>query len=117
MAVIKIAGVEVARPASVQVGRFDLTKSDRSASGRMVMEVVRTGIRRVDVTWRYLPDPDLKTILDVIAANKPFMLVEYPDAGGQQQMMAYTGDIIYSAGHTRNGVRYWEEVTIPFIEQ
>lgn len=117
MAVIKIAGVEVARPASVQVGRFDLTKSNRSASGRMVMEVVRAGIRRVDVTWRYLPDPQLQQILDLIAANKPFMLVEYPDAGGQQQMMAYAGDIAYSAWHTRGGVRYWGEVTIPFIEQ
>lgn len=117
MATIRIVGVEVARPAEVRVGRFDLTKSNRSASGRMVMEVVRAGIRRVDVTWRYLPDPQLQQILDLIAANKPFMLVEYPDAGGQQQMMAYTGDIVYSAWHTRHGVRIWEEVTIPFIEE
>jgi|LSQX01.2.fsa_nt_gb hypothetical protein len=117
MATIRIAGVEVARPAEVRVGRFDLTKSNRSASGRMVMEVVRAGIRRVDVTWRYLPDPELQTILSVIAANKPFMLVEYPDAGGQQQMTAYTGDITYSAWHTRGGVRIWEEVSIPFIER
>jgi len=117
MALIKIAGVEVARPAEVRVGRFDITKSERSASGRMVMEVVRAGIRRVDVTWRMLPDPDLKRILDLIAANKPFMLVEYPDVGGQAQMMAYTGDIIYSAWHQRGGVRYWDEITIPFIEE
>lgn len=117
MATIRIAGVEVSRPAEVRVGRFDLTKSNRSASGRMVMEVVRAGIRRVDVTWRMLSDSDLRTILDVIAANKPFMQVEYPDAGRQETMIAYTGDIIYSAWHTRNGVRYWEEITIPFIEQ
>ncbi len=117
MATIRIAGVEVSRPAEVRVGRFDLTKSNRSASGVMVMEVVRAGIRRVDVTWRMLSDSDLRTILDVIAANKPFMMVEYPDAGGQQQMMAYTGDITYSAWHTRNGVRIWEEVSIPFIER
>ena len=95
--VFKIAGVEVARPAEISVGRFDLTKADRAASGVMVMEVVRAGIRRVDVTWRYLPDPQLQQILDLIAANKPFMTVEYPDAGGQQQMVAYTGDITYSA--------------------
>lgn len=117
MATIRIAGVEVSRPAEVRVGRFDLTKSNRSASGRMVMEVVRAGIRRVDVTWRMLSDSDLRTILDVIAANKPFMQVEYPDAGRQETMIAYTGDIIYSAWHTRGGVRYWEEITIPFIEQ
>jgi len=83
----------------------------------MVMEVVRAGIRRVDVTWRMLSDSDLRTILDVIAANKPFMQVEYPDAGRQETMIAYTGDITYSAWHMRSGMRYWEEITIPFIEQ
>lgn len=114
---LKIAGVEVARPAEISVGRFDLTKSNRSASGVMVMEMVRAGIRRVDVTWRYLPDPDLQTILDLIAANKPFVEIEYPDAGGQQTMTAYTGDIAYGAWHRVNGVRYWSEISIPFIER
>lgn len=114
---IKIAGVEVARPAEVRFGRFDLSKAERAASGRMVMDIVRAGIRRVDVTWRYLPDPELQKILNLIAANKPFMQIEYPDAGGQQTMSAYTGDITYSTWHTRNGVRYWDEITIPFIEE
>ena len=114
---LKIAGVEVARPAEISVGRFDLTKSNRSASGVMVMEVVRAGIRRVDVVWRYLPDPDLQTILSLLAVHKPFVQIEYPDTGGQQTMTAYTGDIAYSAWHTVNGVRYWKEITIPFIER
>lgn len=117
MADLYIAGVKVARPADIRVGRFDLTKSNRTASGKMVMEVVRAGVRRVDVTWRYLPDADLQTILDVLAANKPFFSVRYPDAGGEQTMTAYVGDINAGLWHTVGGVRYWSEVTLALIEQ
>jgi len=113
---IFIAGVQVARPAEVKVGRFDLTKANRTASGRMVMEYIATK-RRVDITWKYLPDAELKKILDLLAQNKPFFTLSYPDAGSQQSMTCYAGDINTSLWHTRNGVRYWSEVSIPFIEQ
>ena len=43
------------------------------------------GFGGADVTWRYLPDPDLQAILDVIAANKPLMLVEDSDAGASSK--------------------------------
>jgi len=117
MAEIRIAGTLVARPAEVKVGRFDITKSSRTASGRMVMEVIRPGVRRVDVVWRYIPDADLQVILNLLAANKPFFTLEYPDAGGQKTMTCYAGDVNTTLWHTRGGVRYWEEVSVPFIEQ
>lgn len=104
-------------PARVDVGRFDLTKSGRTASGRMAMDIVRAGVRRVDVTWEYLPDEDLKTLLDVIAANKPFFQLRYPDAGQEETMQAYVGDIMTSLWHTIGGVRYWKSVELSFIEQ
>lgn len=113
---ITIAGVQVANPAEVKVGRFDLTKSSRTASGKMTMEIIANK-RRVDVIWRMLPDDQLKQILDLIAAHKPFFSISYPDAGGTATMICYAGDINTSLWHTINGVRYWEEVSIPFIEQ
>lgn len=116
MAILTIAGVPVANPAEIKISRFDLTKSNRTASGRMVMEVVRAGVRRVDVTWRYLPDSDLKTILDVLAANKPYFQVTFPGPSGTETMTAYAGDVTTTLWHTRGGVRYWSEVSVPFIE-
>lgn len=116
MALLTIAGVQVANPAEVKIGRFDLTKSNRTASGRMVMEYIATK-RRVDVVWRYIPDADLQVILNLLAANKPFFTLEYPDAGGQQTITCYAGDINTSLWHTINGVRRWSEVSISFIEQ
>ena len=113
---LKIAGVSVKAPTDLKIGRFDLTKSGRTASGKMVMEVIATK-RRVDVVWKMIKDSELQTIINTITANKPFFSVEYPDAGGTQTMTCYSGDIVTSLWHTIDGVRYWEEVSIPFIEQ
>jgi hypothetical protein len=113
---LKIAGVSVKAPTDLKIGRFDLTKSSRTASGKMVMELIATK-KRVDITWKMLPDDELQKIIDTITANKPFFSLEYPDAGGTKTMTCYAGDIVTSLWHTKNGVRYWEEVSIPFIEQ
>ena len=113
---LKIAGVSVKAPSEVNIGRFDLTKSGRTASGKMVMDIIATK-RRVDVVWKMLPDNELQKIIDTITANKPFFSLEYPDAGGTKTMTCYAGDIVTSLWHTKNGVRYWEDVSIGFIEQ
>lgn len=113
---LKIAGVQVASPAELTVGRFDLTKAGRTASGDMVMDLIATK-RRVDVVWKMLKDSDLQTMLATITAHKPFFTLQYPDAGGSKTMTCYVGDITTSLWHTLGGVRYWEEVTIPFIER
>ena len=113
---LKIAGVAVKAPSELKIGRFDLTKSTRTASGKMVMDLIATK-RRVDVVWKMIPDSELKKIIDTITANKPFFSLEYPDVGGNKTMTCYAGDITTSLWHTRYGIRYWEEVTIPFIEQ
>jgi hypothetical protein len=113
---LKIAGVSVKAPTDLKIGRFDLTKSSRTASGKMVMELIATK-KRVDITWKMLPDNELQKIIDTITANKPFFSLQYPDAGGSKIMTCYAGDIITSLWHTIDGVRYWEEVSVPFIEQ
>ena len=113
---LKIAGITVKAPTELKVGRFDLSKSSRTASGKMVMDIIATK-RRVDVVWKMLKDSELQQILDLITANKPFFSLEYPDAGGTKTMTCYAGDILTSLWHTKNGIRYWEEVSIAFIEQ
>ena len=113
---LKIAGMTVATPSELKVGRFDISKSDRVASGKMVMEIIATK-RRVDVVWKYIKDDELQTIIDTITANKPFFTLEYPDAGGTQTMTCYSGDIMTGLWHTVGNIRYWQDVSIGFIEQ
>lgn len=112
-----IAGWVAPNPRELKVSRFDLTKSARTASGRMVMEVIRAGVRRLDVTWDKMADSDYQTLLNVLAAHKPFFSVQYEDAGGPQTMICYAGDISAAAWHRVGGVRYWSDVSVALIEQ
>lgn len=114
---IYIAGKLVARPANVDIGYFDLTKSERSSSGLMLMEIIRKDIRRVDVSWSYLPDDKLFEIIQTISNNKPFFTLKYLDTGGYNEIICYAGDIRISTWQRIGGVRYWKEVAIPFIER
>jgi hypothetical protein len=114
---IKIQGTLIKTPSELKVGRFDLTKSSRGASGKMKMQIIRKNIRRIDCIWKMITDSELQLILDTISTYKPFFTLEYPDAGGTTTINCYTGDINTTLWHEKNGVRYWEEVSIPFIEQ
>lgn len=113
---LTIAGIKVASPTELKIGRFDLTKSGRTASGKMVMDIIATK-RRLDVSWKMIADSDLQGILDAIANNKPFFEVSFPGRAGTEAMIAYAGDINTSLWHRIDGIRYWSEVTIPLIEQ
>ncbi len=113
---LTIAGVTIKTPSELKIGRFDITKSSRTGSGKMVMDIIAPK-KRVDVTWKMIADSDLETIINTITANKPFFSLEYPDAGGMVTITCYAGDINTSLWHTKGGVRYWSEVSIPFIEQ
>lgn len=118
MAVLRIAGVEVAPPTDLRVTRFDLTKTERAASGRLVSEIIRPDVRRLTVTWEYLPDPLLREILDLLAAFKPFVDLEYEDAGKIETMTAAVeGEIEYGMAHKVRGVRYWSHISIAFVER
>ncbi|MBE3590013.1 MAG: hypothetical protein IMW98_04200 [Firmicutes bacterium] len=116
MALITIAGTPIVDPSEIKLGYFDLTKSSRTASGRMVMEIVATK-RRLDLTWQKIADADLQAILDVIAAHKPFFVVTFPVPGGTASMTAYVGDINTGLWYTVGGVRWWQDVSFALIEQ
>lgn len=115
---ITINGQQIANPASVELGKFKLTKSSRSSSGLMNMDIIATK-RKIDLNWDKIAGADLKLILDILD-GQVFHQVAYPDpqgAGGQSTITAYAGDITQRAWHQLNGVRYWENVSIGLIER
>lgn len=118
MALITLDGVTITNPGEIKLGKFNLTKSGRTASGLMVMEIIATK-RKVDLSWSKLSDADLKTILDLLDTGA-FHTLTYPDPqgpGGQRTVTAYVGDIETGLWHTVAGVRYWDGVKIPLIER
>lgn len=112
-----IDGVPIKTPTELKVGIYRLSKAERTASGKMVMEVIAIK-RRLDLTWEIIADDDLSTILDVLE-SKVFHTVTYPDpqSGESHTITAYVGDITQEAFQRRAGKRFWRNVSIALIEQ
>ncbi|WDU82267.1 DUF6711 family protein [Caloramator sp. Dgby_cultured_2] len=111
-----INGITIKTPTDLKVGVFRITKSERTASGKMMMEIIAVK-RRLDLRWEIISDTDLQTILNVLE-SKVFHTVVYPDPqkGENATITAYVGDINMEAWQ-KIGNRYWREVSIALIEQ
>ncbi len=112
-----IDSIAIKTPTELKVGTFRITKSERLASGKMVMEIVAVK-RRLDLSYTIIRDTDLKQILDLLA-SKVFHDVVYPDPenGEAAAITVYVGDTGQQAGQKVDGTRYWLDVSISLIEQ
>lgn len=115
---LTLNGVEIPNPSKIDVGKFNLAKAGRSASGLMTMEIIARK-RSVTVQYSHLSDPDLKVILDQLD-SKTFHQFTYPDpqgAGGTLTLTVYVGDLAYKPWKKRGGIWWWQEISIPLIER
>jgi len=115
--VVLINAQQVAQPGSLEVGKFRLTKSSRTAAGTMVMDLIAIK-RQVQLGWNHISGTDLETVLDILDGGV-FHELTFPDPQGGESttITVYVGDIAYKAWHFRDGVRYWENVSVTLIER
>jgi len=118
VAMVTLNGVALPNPSDIEVGKFNLTKAGRSASGLMNMEIIARK-RSVTLKYSHLSEPDLRVIMDQLD-SKIFHQLECPDPqgdGGARSMTVYAGDLAFKPWRTVNGVWWWRDVTIPLIER
>ncbi|ALV20766.1 DUF6711 family protein [Carnobacterium antarcticum] len=117
---LAINGASVKQPKSFNFGVMDLDgESTRNAKGKMTRDIIRTGIRKIELEWGPLSDGEISSILQ--AVNVSFFSVSYPDAmtGGQRTGTFYVGDRSapsYSWNDKYKSMK-WEGLSMNFIEQ
>lgn len=117
---LTINGVQVKPPKSMGFGLMDLDgESTRNAAGKLVRDVIRKGIRKIDLEWGPLSDSEISSILNSVSDS--FFSVTYPDAltGGQQTRTFYVGDRTapsYSWNDVYKALK-WEGLSMNLIEQ
>lgn len=118
---IKINGAWIPTPISYGWGMSDLDVSaERTASGILIRERIRSGVRKLTFTWDLIADVEMfyafMRILDSLPAT---FEVTYPDAVGEMQTRTmYRSDVStemyrYDVA-TNNG--YWKGCKVSFIE-
>lgn len=103
-------------PADVDIGYFDLVQAERAEDGTMYINFIAEKMR-IDVTWKVLTNSQWSQILEAIRDRRPYFYIQLQvQSGSIIEALVYVGDRKAKMGHIRNGVRYWYDATVSFIQ-
>lgn len=112
-----INGVSIKRPHDFKIERYRITKSERVASGKMVMEHIARK-RKFYLTWEAIDASELNKILDIIwETNSCFFTFSYVESNTTKTAKCYVGSIPSTLYRTGDGDWIWKDVSMNFIEQ
>jgi hypothetical protein len=114
---VKISGVFIKslQPEKFTVERYNLTKSGRVASGKMMMDLIAKK-RRLDLEYEVISGADFEKILSLIDGTKMFFTVEWEDYTGWNSAVCYAG-AIPNTHYRGNSGYYYKGVKFALIEQ
>jgi hypothetical protein len=113
LALLKVNGVDIADPSSLQVDIMDLDgTTNRNAKGDLVRDRIAVK-RKISLEWPALTPTQISTLLK--AVQNVFFTCTYPDPveGIDQTKTFYVGD--RSAPLYKKGL--WESLKMDFIEK
>lgn len=114
---IRVNGVKIKQPNKPKLSSYNLTKSGRTSSGSMTMDLVAKK-RKLFLAYEVLSGKELEFIMDLIDGDDMFFNVEYNENGREKSMTAYVGEVSRTVErHDRLGGYYWSGVSFNFIEQ
>lgn len=112
----KINGVTIKRPSDFKTEFYRVTKSNRTASGKMVMDHIARK-RKFFLSFSVLSAAELQEILNIIwETTNVFFTFEYIEDNVWKSATCYVGPISKTLLRT-GGVWFWKDVTMNFIEQ
>lgn len=113
---IKVNSVTISTPSSFKVSLEDISKADRNAKGKIIIERITTK-RKLELSYNYLSQADLATLLTAISAV--FFTVEYPDpmTGALRTGTFYSGSKSAGAIDYKAGVMRWKDFAVNLIEE
>lgn len=115
--IYKLNGVIIKSPHPFKIERYNITKSSRVASGKMMMELIAKK-RKFYFTYEAIDATELNKILDIIWENPSmFFELSYVENNTIKTATVYTGAIPTELYRTDIGAWVWTNVTFDLIEQ
>lgn len=112
---LKINGVLIKTPSQASLESYNLTKSGRVATGKMMMDLIAKK-KKINVAYESISAADMKVIEAAIDGTAMFFKVEYDLPEGYGTITCYSG-AIKKQYYRRRGGWYWKDVAFALIEQ
>jgi hypothetical protein len=115
MALVTVSGVALPTPTELQVGYFDISKAERNASGRMIIERIATK-RKLFLTYSFVTPNDMAFILRTIAPTSYTVTYYDPHDNQMKSGSFYCGDRQLGFLDYQNGIPRYKEFNFNLIE-
>ena len=115
MALITINGVALPTPTELQVGIMDISKAERNANGRMIIERIATK-RKLFITYAFLTESDASLVLRQVAPTYYNVTYLDPQDKTMKSGTFYCGDRQLGMVDYQNGVARYKDLGFDLIE-
>ena len=115
--ILIVDGVGLPDPSEMQQSDYDLTDSERNANGKMVSQIIRENIHKIEVKWKLLRPDDYMVIRQAI--RKKFGIdVRYfiPEENSKGTLSMYVGDRTTPIYTYSEGQPVYKDFSLNFIE-
>ncbi len=115
--ILIVGGVSLPDPSEMTILDYDISESDRNANGKMVSQIIREDVHKIECKWAMLRPDDYMAIRRAI--KKKFGLsVKFfiPVQNEEGELEMYAGDRKTPIYTYVDGVPVYKDFTLNFIE-
>ena len=115
---LRINGIEIKKPTSWKIERYNITNLERTAAGLMCGDLIAKK-RKFYFTYKAISATDLDNILNLIwETDNLFYELTYEENDVTKSATVYVGSIPFSLHHAGHGEEWiWRDVTFNLIER
>jgi len=115
MALITVSGVALPTPTAFQVGIMDVSKAERNATGKMIIERIAVK-RKLFLTYSYITQSDASSILKLVSPTYYTVTYLDPQDNAMKSGQFYCGDRQLGFIDYFNGVARFKDFNFNLIE-
>lgn len=115
--ILIVGGVTLPDPSVMTISDYDISDSERNANGKMVAQMIREDVHKIECKWYILRPDDYMAIRRAIrrkfGLNVRFFI---PDQNAEGELDMYAGDRTTPIYTYENGKPVYKDFTLNFIE-
>lgn len=112
---LSIGGVDVPTPSELTVNIYDITEGDRDSTGTMHIDLVATKYK-VEAKWSVLTQSQMSSILNAMSSITFGISFTDPTTGFSKSINVYKGDRSVPFMMVKDGITYYKDFKVNFIE-
>ena len=115
--ILVVNGITLPDPSEMKQSDYDISDSERNAKGKMVAQMIRENVHKLECKWKILRPEEYAAIRSAISGSFGLSVSYYvADKGSMSQLEMYVGDRTTPVYTLSEGWPVYKDFSVNFIE-